>query len=184
MTEPNTASPTEALKTIMGNALGAAKNGAPTQATYRVDVELGDGVTAEARARQFRLVIDEPPSFGGRDAGPNPEEVLLAGVGACQTITAALFAALLDIPITKYHVRLRGDADFGGFYGLHDNLPVGFERVRCDVTIEADAPEEQLRDFEAMVEARCLGHGTLRQPVPVESTLHIVPTRQTADNGA
>lgn len=184
MTEPNTADTTEALKTIMGNALDAAKNGGPTQATYRVDVELGDGVTVEARARQFRLVVDEPPTFGGTDAGPNPEEVLLAGVGACQTITAALYAALLDIPITKYHVRLRGDADFAGFYGLHDNLPVGFERVRCDVTIESAAPEEQLRDFEAMVEARCLGHGTLRQPVPVESTLHIVPTRQTADNGA
>ena len=120
----------------------------------------------------FRLIVDEPPSFGGADAGPNPEEVLLAGVGTCQAITAALYAAYLGIPIKRYSVRMIGEADFTGFYGLADG-PKGFDRVLCEVTLEADATEEQLREFERMVEDRCVGHGTLRNPVDVEAVWKI-----------
>jgi uncharacterized OsmC-like protein len=161
------------LKSIMASAVKAAENGGSLRGTYRVEVNLGDQVTVEARARGFRMTIDEPATFGGADAGPNPEEVLLAGVGACQAITAALYAALLDIPIRRYSVKLTGDADFSGFYGLHDDPPVGFDKVRCEVTIDADAPAERLREFERMVEDRCVGHGTLRRPVPVETIWHI-----------
>lgn len=162
------------LKAIMAGAVEGAENGTGAlRGTYRVDVELLDNVTTEARARGFRLIVDEPPSFGGADAGPNPEEVLLAGVGTCQAITAALYAALLGIPIKRYSVRLIGDADFSGFYGLSDDPPRGFDRVRCEVTLEADAPEEKLREFEQLVEDRCVGHGTLRNPVDIQAVWKI-----------
>lgn len=161
------------LKSIMASAVDAAQNGGSLRGTYRVEVNLLDQVTVEARARGFRMIIDEPASFGGADAGPNPEEVLLAGVGACQAITAALYAALLDIPIRRYSVKLICDTDFSGFYGLHDDPPVGFDKVRCEVTLDADADPERLREFERMVEDRCVGHGTLRRPVAVEATWHI-----------
>jgi uncharacterized OsmC-like protein len=176
-----------ALKAIMATAVEGAEAGGGLRGTYRVEVNLLDNVTVEAKARNFRMIIDEPPSFGGGDAGPNPEEVLLAGVGACQAITAALYAALLDIPIHSYRVRLIGDADFSGFYGLHDDPPVGFDRVRCEVTIEADATAERLEEFERMVEQRCIGHGTLRRAVPVETRWCIQersPAAQHAGDGA
>jgi uncharacterized OsmC-like protein len=161
------------LKSIMSSAVAAAQNGGNVRGTYRVEVNLLDDVTVEAKARGFRLIIDEPPAFGGADAGPNPEEVLLAGLGACQAITASLYAALLGIPIRSYQVRLIGDADFTGFYGLSDDPPVGFDRVRCEVTIEGDASIERLREFERLVEDRCVGHGTIRRPVPIETSWHI-----------
>jgi uncharacterized OsmC-like protein len=188
MAERNTTVGQPELKAIMASALDGAQAGAGLRGAYRVEVNLLDKVTVEAKARNFRMIIDEPPSFGGGDAGPNPEEVLLAGVGACQAITAALYAALLDIPIHSYRVRLSADADFSGFYGLHDDPPVGFERVRCEVTIEADASAERLAEFERMVEERCIGHGTLRRPVPVETSWCIrerqLPAAQHAADGA
>jgi uncharacterized OsmC-like protein len=169
------------LKAIMADAVAGAKNGTGAlRGTYRVDVALLDNVTTEARARGFRLIVDEPPSFGGADSGPNPEEVLLAGVGTCQAITAALYAALLGIPITRYHVRIIGDADFTGFYGLADS-PKGFDRVRCEVTLEADAPEEKLREFEQLVEDRCVGHGTLRNPVEIQAVWKITGSDSAGD---
>jgi uncharacterized OsmC-like protein len=180
MAERTTTVREPALKAIMATAMEGAEAGTGLRGTYRVEVNLLDKVTVEAKARNFRVIIDEPPSFGGGDAGPNPEEVLLAGVGACQAITAALYAALLDIPIHSYRVRLIADADFRGFYGLHDNPPVGFDRVRCEVTIEADATAERLEEFERMVEQRCIGHGTLRRPVPVETSWCIQERRPAA----
>lgn len=78
------------LKAIMAGVVAGAENGTGAlRGTYRVDVELLDNLTTEAPARGFRLIVDEPPSFGGADAGPNPEEILLAGVGTCQAITGS-----------------------------------------------------------------------------------------------
>jgi hypothetical protein len=38
------------------------------------------------------------------------------------------------------------------------------------VSIETDAPEEQVKQFQEIVEEqRCVGHGTMMQPVAVES---------------
>ncbi|MDQ6680780.1 MAG: OsmC family protein [Pseudomonadota bacterium] len=159
------------LAAIMAKEIGQAQAGGNTRAVYRATARLKHNLTVEVQARDFTLTVDEPPSFGGADAGPNPEEVVLAGVGACQVITAALYAAHLGISIRGYEVALRGYADLAGFYGVPSgDKPTGFERVVCEVTIDSDASAEQLDAFERLVEARCVGHGTLRAPVAIETT--------------
>lgn len=52
--------------------------------------------------------MDEPSDDGGEDNGPTPEEVILAGVGACTAMTAAFYAALNDIPIKSYRIDMKG----------------------------------------------------------------------------
>lgn len=158
----------EELRRIMAAGVAQAEAGHHQRSVYRARASLTNNLTVTAGARTFTMLVDEPPEFGGADTGPNPEEVVLAGVGACQAITAALYAALLGIPIHRYDVQLRGYADLGGFYGVA-GTPTGFGRVVCDVTIESDATDEQLASFEQLVEERCVGHGTLRAPVAVES---------------
>lgn len=159
-----------ALREIMATAIAQAEAGRGRRAVYRAHATLTKNLTVEVGARDFTFLVDEPPSFGGADAGPNPEEVVLAGVAACQAITAALYAGYLGIPIRRYAVRVRGYADLGGFYGVGEpGAATGFDRVVCEVTIESDATVEQLEAFERLVEERCVGHGTLRAPVTLES---------------
>ncbi len=99
------------LKNIMAKEISLARERRSNQAVYRASAKLSRNLTVEAKARDFTFYIDEPASFGGADKGPNPEEVVLAAVGACQAITAALYAALLGIEIKRYEVNLKGYLD-------------------------------------------------------------------------
>ena len=76
-----------------------------------------------------------------------------------------------------YKTAVRGYLDLRGFYGLAgpDEGLTGFTRVVCETRMEADAPQAELERFQRLVEDRCVGHGTLRQPVEIESHLQITP---------
>ena len=121
------------MKQLMEAAIREAERDGGMRAVYRASVELKKNVTVEATARHFRFTMDEPPDDGGADNGPTPEEVMLAGVGACTAMTAALYAALHDIPIKSYKIDLKGYADLGGSYGVSEKGAVGFDRIVCAV---------------------------------------------------
>ena len=50
------------------------------------------GYAVSIRCRGHDLVADEPRSTGGTDTGPNPVELLLAGVAGCTAITLRMYA--------------------------------------------------------------------------------------------
>ncbi|MBR0714386.1 bifunctional alpha/beta hydrolase/OsmC family protein [Bradyrhizobium liaoningense] len=54
-----------------------------------------------------RLVADEPVSAGGEDAGPGPYDFLLAGLGACTSMTMRLYADRKSLPLDRVTVTLK-----------------------------------------------------------------------------
>src|ERR1700756_2149695 len=59
----------EQIEEIMAGAVGPAERGSGTRAVHRASVRLDRGLTVEASARGFRLLVDEPEAFGGANAG-------------------------------------------------------------------------------------------------------------------
>ena len=52
------------------------------------------GLATDVEIGPHRLRLDEPiDAPGGTDTGPEPPEVLLAALGACETITLRMYAA-------------------------------------------------------------------------------------------
>ena len=53
-----------------------------------------------------RLVADEPVPAGGDDTGPGPYDYLLAGLGACTSMTMRLYADRKSLPLERVTVTL------------------------------------------------------------------------------
>jgi putative redox protein len=69
--------------------------------------EAGSGsYTQEITAGHHRLVADEPRPIGD-DAGPNPYELVLAGLGSCTSMTLRMYADRKGWPLDSVRVTLR-----------------------------------------------------------------------------
>ncbi|MCX7623031.1 MAG: OsmC family protein [Thermomicrobium sp.] len=142
--------------------------------TTSVRVEWTGGTQVLGRVRQFEpIVIDEPPAFGGTDRGPNPAELLLVALGACQELTLLALAEQLGIEVEAIDVEVRGALDLRGFLALDPSVRPGFQRVEIDVHITSPEPEERLRELLARAERLCPVSDMLRHPVPIETTLEV-----------
>ena len=105
------------------------------------------------------LTADEPESSGGNDSGPAPHEFLLAGLGACTSMTVKVYADRKGWPVRAVDVLVEGH---------HDETRV----FTCKRTIsfEGDLTDEQ-RQRLLEIANKCPVHKTLSGTIRIETTL-------------
>jgi putative redox protein len=54
-----------------------------------------------------RMLADEPVAAGGQDSGPGPYDFVLAGLGACTSMTMRLYADRKALPLERVTVTLK-----------------------------------------------------------------------------
>ncbi|GBD18868.1 hypothetical protein HRbin27_01368 [bacterium HR27] len=167
-----------AAKEALRNLAGAIQaNPKLATGTTSVRVRWSGGTQAIGQVRSFEpIVIDEPPAFGGTDRGPNPAELLLVALGACQELTLLILAEQLGLRIDDIEVDVHGDLDLRGFLGIDPNIRPGFQHISITVHIASPEPEERLRELLARAERLCPVSDVLRNPVPIETTLALQRT--------
>src|ERR1700677_4591257 len=145
-----------ALKEIIVETQASLRaDAANARAVFSVDSQQVENLRTEAKIRQFSLTVDEPPTLGGSDAGPNPVELVLAALATCQEITYRAYATALGVPLESVSVKLDGVLDLRGFFAVDERVRAGFTGVQGTVTLKSSATLEELAKLKEMVDAHC-----------------------------
>jgi uncharacterized OsmC-like protein len=126
----------------------------------------------ETRNSRQSFVISEPKHVGGLADAPTPLEYLLSGAVGCYAAVFAFYAAKLGVDYESFEAVARTDFDVRG-HMMPDAPPSGFQKVTIAIEVKSDAPIEKLREIERLALAGCPGIATLRDPVPVETTISV-----------
>jgi putative redox protein len=114
------------------------------------------------RVGPHSLVADEPVAAGGEDAGLAPHEWLLAGLGACTSMTLKLYADRKGWPLESVEVSVDGEHVAGAFV------------MKRMVRVEGDLTDEQ-RSRLLEIANKCPVHKTLTGTIRIESTIDVLP---------
>ncbi|MFE5287086.1 OsmC family protein [Nocardia sp. NPDC056611] len=154
-------------------ATGRAVAADPAQATviFRAAGTPEGTVGSAIALGRYTIRVDEPPALGGDGSAPNPVEVYLASLIACQVVTYRFWAQRLGITIDDLAIEAEGDLDVRGFFGLDDTVRPGFQAVR--VTVRVNGPESAARyaELQRAVDEHCPVLDLTTGRTPVETTL-------------
>jgi putative redox protein len=117
-----------------------------------------------------RLYADEPRSVGGMGAGATPYDLLLAGLGACTSMTARLYAERKHWPLEHVEVRLSHGRVHAEDCRNCESADARLDRVLREITLKGPLTEEQRQRLLEITE-KCPVHRNLSQGLRIETRL-------------
>ncbi len=116
-----------------------------------------------------RMLADEPVKQGGLDSGPGPYDYLLAGLGACTSMTIRLYADFKKIPLENVSVRLNHEKK------IHtkdcedcENKVTKVDHIERAITLEGPLDAAQRQRLMEIAD-KCPVHQTLESKVDIHT---------------
>ena len=128
------------------------------QLRYRQDIMVGP----------HRYQSDEPLDAGGRDAGPDPYELLMVALGSCVGITLRMYADRKQWPLKSVRVELNWARVHMADCADCDNGIKFTDGIEMEISLFGDLSETQ-RDRLMDIANKCPVHRTLSSPVQIRA---------------
>jgi putative redox protein len=120
---------------------------------------------------RHHLHADEPASAGGDDSGPSPYELLLAGLGACTSMTMRMYAERKNLALEHVRVRLRHDKIHATDCAQCETRDGRIDRIEREIEIRGALTDAERASLMAIAE-RCPVHRTLHSEVEISTREH------------
>ena len=140
-------------------------------------VEIGTVLVRETGGGKFqqeilsgphRFLADEPVKVGGLDSGPGPYNLLLAGLGACTSMTLRLYADNKKLPLERVSVRLTHNKIHAEDCLNCETKEGKIDRIDRNIILEgAVSAEDRKRLLE--IADKCPVHRTLESEIEIRT---------------
>jgi uncharacterized OsmC-like protein len=124
------------------------------------------GFAQEIHAGSHRLHADEPASAGGTDTGPSPYDLLLAALGACTSMTVAMYARRKAWPLEEVTVHLRHSKIHATDCADCETREGMLDRIERDIHFTGSLTDEQ-RSRLLDIANKCPVHRTLTSEINI-----------------
>ena len=157
-------------------SMRAAATRKPSSADWRERVEAvctADDLTGvrKLRIRDWQLLGDSGPDFGGWGLGPSSPELLCGVLSTCLTHTYLIGAAVLDIPVDRVQVRVSADNNDAAFLDIETGDPPLPFNITAQVELQApDASTEEVQRLHRYAADNCPLTRLVRTPNAVTIT--------------
>jgi len=125
--------------------------------------------TQSVTAGTHRLIADEPLPIGN-DAGLSPYDLVLAGLGACTSMTMRMYADRKGIPLESVSVTLRHDRIHAADCADCETTTGLLDHIEREITMTGDLVPDQVESLRRIAD-KCPVHQTLTGAVHVTTTL-------------
>jgi uncharacterized OsmC-like protein/alpha-beta hydrolase superfamily lysophospholipase len=140
----------------------------PSEAAVTVQETRAGRFQQEIRTGRHRFLADEPVAVGGLDSGPGPYDLVLAGLGACTSMTLRLYAERKALPLDRVTVRL-GHSRIHAVDCENCETKEGMiDRIDRVITLAGDLNEEQRKRLIEIAD-KCPVHRTLTSEINIRT---------------
>jgi len=122
------------------------------------------------RAGRHTLTADEPVAAGGLDSGPNPYDLLLAGLGACTSMTLRLYADRKQLPLERVSVKLAHSRIHAEDCETCETKEGMLDRIDKEITV-AGPLDEDARTRLLEIADKCPVNRTLKSEIDIRGTI-------------
>ena len=130
--------------------------------TLRARGRIDEGISCRVETGKALLVAGLHPATGGSGNAACSGDMLLEALVACAGVTLNAVATALGITLRDASLEAEGDLDFRGTLGVAKEVPVGLQKIRLIVTLDTDAPDDQLANLLRLTERYCVVLQTLK----------------------
>ena len=142
---------------------------AQSEAGVVVVRETGAGMfQQEVMSGPHRFLADEPVKVGGFDSGPGPYDLLLAGLGACTSMTLRLYAERKDLALDRVTVRLTHDKIHAADCAECETKSGSIDRIDRKITLEGNLSADDRKRLMEIAD-KCPVHRTLKSEVDIRT---------------
>ena len=119
----------------------------------------------------FSYTADHPEVFAAEDNGPTPVEFVLVGLASCLTAGVASVAQNRDIQLNSVTATIEGDMNVLGILGADPEVRNGFNGIRVNYQIDADASPDEIEALVAQSQKRSAVFDVITNPTNVTVTV-------------
>lgn len=168
------------VEALLGARSALTDAPAGAQFTWRATNKWVNGTHSESKVEEFfglgenqthrttfSFNADHPEIFASEDHGATPVEFVLVGLASCLTAGVASVAQNRDIQLNSVTATIEGDMDILGILGGDPEVRNGFDTIRVNYEIDADATDQEIQALVAQSQKRSAVFDIITNPTNV-----------------